>query len=231
MRWKFYLRPASRRGLHITRDQLKAHELVKAPRKAVMYNKCRICRRRRTTTTTTTRVIARDQLEENWGLAQTVESKSLVASCRSCKLLEPLLLKPPLRLPSGWKTLTHKHTNTHTHTHTYLWKQTDWSRSSASLAWLMLQCGASRVKSSWPPPTSSSSWSGCFQLFCSLETQKTHSSHHKEEEEAEEEEEEEEQNQSFFLFMKLWAAAAGGTHWCLENQTKQKCIPTFEVTI
>jgi hypothetical protein len=36
------------------------------------------------------------------------------------------------------------------------------------------------------------------------------------------------------LFMKLWAAAAaaaGGTHWCLENQTKQKCIPTFEVTI
>ncbi len=95
----------------------------------------------------------------------------------------------------------------------------------------MLQYGASRVKSSWPPPTSSSSWSGCFQLFCSLETQKTHSSHPKEEEE---EGEEEEQNQSFFLFMKLWAAAAaaaGGTHWCLENQTKQKCIPTFEVTI
>jgi hypothetical protein len=25
--------------------------------------------------------------------------------------------------------------------------------------------------------------------------------------------------------MKLWAAAAGGTHWCLENQTKQKCTP------
>jgi hypothetical protein len=126
MRWKFYLPPASRRGLHITRDELKAHELVKAPRKAVMYNKCRICRRRRTTTTTTTtRVIARDQLEENWGLAQTVESKSLVASCRSCKLLEPLLLKPALRLPSGWKTQTHK--NTHTYTpYTHISMETDW---------------------------------------------------------------------------------------------------------
>ncbi len=107
-----------------------------------------------------------------------------------------------------------------TNTHTYLWKQNDWYRSSASLAWLILQCRSSRVKVHGHHQPAAHDL--VFSAFFVVWKHRKHSSHHKEEEE-----EEEEQNQSFFLFMKLWAAAAaaGGTHWCRENQTKQKCKP------